>query len=484
MPNSELTKSAAWVTLGHLVATLGSFVSLMVLARILTPDDFGLFGLSLIIIMIPESLIGGQLQEVLIQYRGIKQRHISSMLGFSTLLGLIAGGAVMLGAPFFAGLFDAPGLKQLLPVMAVILVMHGMTSTAAALMIREMNFSQLTIVDIVGTLVAAAVGVGFVLQYNTVWALVWMEMTRRVVRLVMFVIFSKIKFDFSFHRAAAAEIYDYARKAVSAGVVRTIERVLPGALIGYGLGTVALGYYNVALRLLEQAVSVLVEPLSNVSFPVFAKAQADMAAVREQLRNAVYLAALVAAPAFGGSIVAAPTLVPVLFGDQWMAVIPLAQLSFLTGIALTISGINYALLNGIGYPGKVLKIMILTTIATFVGVVSVLNISIVAVMAIILFKTLFMWALTAREVKKLAGQPFIDQVRPMFVPLAATLIMMGVTHAFYVFYGVNLSPVVSLLATVVIGVLVYPAALFAIKPSLVGFIRAQVKTRLAARKGA
>lgn len=481
MPNSELTKSAAWVTLGHLVATLGSFVSLMVLARILTPDDFGLFGLTLIIIMIPESLIGGQLQEVLIQYRGIKQRHISSMLGFSTLLGLIAGGLLIIGAPLFAGLFNAPGLSALLPVMALILIMHGMTSTAAALMIREMDFQRLTIVDIVGTLIAAAVGIVFVLQYNTVWALVWMEMTRRVVRLIMFVWFSRIKFDFSFHRTAASEIYDYARKAVSAGVVRTIERVLPGALIGYGLGTVALGYYNVALRLLEQAVSVLVEPLSNVSFPVFAKAQADMAAVREQLRNAVYLAALIAAPAFGGGIVAAPTLVPVLFGDQWMPVIPLAQLSFLTGIALTIAGINYALLNGIGFPGIVLRVMILTTLATFIGVVSVLNISIVAVMAVILAKTVFMWALTAREVKRLANHGYADQLRPMLAPMAATLIMMAVTHLFYISWGISMSPVASLLLTVAIGILVYAAALLAIKPSLIGFIREQVKLKLASR---
>jgi len=273
-------------------------------------------------------------------------------------------------------------------------------------------------------------------------------------------------------------MYDYARKAVWTGVMRTVERVLPGALIGYGLGTVALGYYNVALRLLEQAISVLVDPLSHVSFPVFAKAQADLGAVREQLKYAVYLAALVATPAFGGGIVASPTLVPVLFGEQWLPVIPLAQLSFMTGIALTISGINYALLNGIGYPGIVLRVMFLTAIVTLVGVASVLNMSIEAVMMVLLGKTLFMWALTAREIKRLAGQSYANQLSPMVVPFVATVIMMAATHMFYITWGVNMPEFVSLLVTVGIGVIVYPAALFAIKPSVFAFVKEQVQAKL------
>jgi len=358
----------------------------------------------------------------------------------------------------------------------------GVNSTAAALMIREMDFQRITFIDIACALLAALVGVVIAVQYQTVWALVWMEMTRRVVRVTMFVAFSRIQYDFRYFSDAASEMFDYSRKAVASGVVRAVERVLPGALIGYGLGTVALGYYNVALRLLEQALTVLVEPFSSVSFPVFAKAQADLEAVRKQLENAVYIAALVAAPAFGGGIIASPTLVPVLFGDQWLSVIPLAQLSFMSGIVLTVAWINCALINGIGFPGIVLRVIALTTLVTFVGVLCVLNISLEAVMVVILGKTILMWGLTAREVKRLVGQSYRNQLSPMLTPLAATIVMMVVTQIFYANWGVNMSQLISLLATIGIGVVTYLTALFAIKPSLFGIVQEQVKTRLLARK--
>jgi len=187
MTNPELTTSAAWLTLGHLVAALGGFLSLIVLARVLAPEDFGLFGLALIIIIVPESLIGGQLQEVLIQSRNITKRHISTMLGISAVLGLIATIVLFFAAPLFAGLFDVPELKDLLPVMAIILVVAGVTSTAAALMIRDMDFKRITVIDIASALIAALVGVAYALLYQSVWALVWMELSRRLVRLVMFI---------------------------------------------------------------------------------------------------------------------------------------------------------------------------------------------------------------------------------------------------------------------------------------------------------
>ena len=413
--------------------------------------------LALLILMVPESLIGGQLQEVLVQYKDINRKHMSSMLFVSTALSVIFCVFFIAAAPIFAHYSGESQIAIILPVMSVMLIMHSLGSTAAAVLIRNMDFARITLVDIVGTLVAAAVGIAIVLVYHTVWALVWMELTRRAVRLVMFLWFSRMPLDFRFFKTDAMELYDYTRKAVSAGVVTSIERVLPGMLIGFGLGTTALGYYNIVMRLLEQAISVLVEPLSNVSFPVFAKAQADMAAVRTQLKGAVYLAALIACPAFAGGIVAAPTLVPVLYGDQWLPVIPLAQIAFLTGIALTISGINFALLYGIGYPGRVLRIIIMTTLLTLIGVSAVLNISIEAVMLVILAKTLIAWALSARDVKRFTQYKYIEQIRPMLVPLAAAMVMMVLTQAFYTTLGASLQPIPRLLATVGVGIVIYAA---------------------------
>ncbi|MCF6328456.1 MAG: oligosaccharide flippase family protein [Henriciella sp.] len=475
---SELTKSAAWVTLGHLVATLGSFASLMVLARVLAPHDFGLYGLALLILMVPESLIGGQLQEVLVQFKDIRRKHISSMLLISTVLSVIFCAIFILTAPIIAHYSGEPQIAIILPVMSVMLIMHSLGSTAASVLIRNMDFARITLVDIVGTLVAAAVGITIVLIYSSVWALVWMELSRRAIRLVMFLWFSRLPMDFRFYKSDAMELYDYTRKAVSAGVITSIQRVLPGMLIGFGLGTVALGYYNIVMRLLEQAISVLVDPLSNVSFPVFAKAQADMAAVRAQLKNAVYLAALIACPAFAGGIVTAPTLIPVLYGGQWLPVISLAQISFLTGITLTISGINIALLNGIGYPGRVLRIISITTLLTLIGVFSVLHISLEAVMLVILAKTLVAWALSARDVKRLTEYKYIEQIRPMLVPLAASLVMLVLTQAFYTTLAANLQPILRLLATVGFGIVVYVGTLAIIKPSLLRVAMTQVSKRL------
>ena len=477
MNNKQMSASTASLAVGNMIAVLASFLALMISSRVLTPADFGLFAMAVIIVILAESLISGQLHRVLIQRSEITQKHISTMLSLSTLLGVAATVLIILASPLFAHMFKEAGLRKILPVMSIYLAIMGPSSTAAAIMLRDMRFQRIAIIDITGSIIAAVVAIVLVLMFQSVWALVWMELARRFVRLVMFVFYSRMRFDFRYFHDAAIEMYDYSRKAVMGGVLTTIERVLPGLLVGYSLGTTALGYYNQAFRLLEQALTVLVKPISSVSFPVFAQAQGDMSLVRAQLKKAVSLAAITAAPAFGGGIIAAPTLVPLVLGDQWLAVIPLVQIAFMTGIVLTIAGVNKALIEGIGYPGVVLKVIAITTVATFIGVVCVLNISLEAVLLIILAKTILMWLLTAHEIKRLAGQSYLDQISPMIVPFMATLAMMALTHIFYVNWGIGFPDFVCLLLTVALGVIIYPLALIAMKPSLLTLAMKEINNR-------
>lgn len=477
MTDNNMSKSTASLAVGNVVAVLSGFVALMISARILSPADFGVFGIAMIIIMIPESVISGQFHRVLIQRSEVSKQHISTMLSLSTLLGIVATTLIIVLNPVLGNVFNEPRLNDILPTMSLLLLIMGASSTAASIMLREMRFQKVALIDITSSIIAAIVAVIIVIKFQSIWSLVCMEVSRRLVRLFMFVAYSRMHFDFRYFHVAALEMYDYSKKAVMTGALTTVERVLPGIFIGYSLGPAAVGLYNMAFRLLEQALTVLVNPISSVSFPVFAKAQGDMTLVRLQLQKAVSLATLTAAPAFGGGIVAAPTLVPLLFGGQWSAAIPLVQLSFMTGMVLAIAGINYALIEGIGYPGKALKVIAATTIATFIGVISVLNISLEAVLLVIFAKTILMWFMTIYQVKRLAGQPYVQQIMPMAVPFLATFIMMSVTQAFYTIWGGDMPKIMSLMLTVCIGVIIYPVALFVIKPKLFFMALEQVGAR-------
>ena len=452
--------------MGNWIGMVGGLLSLVVIARLLSPADFGVFGMALVTFSIPEIFASGSLNDSIVQRQGLTKGHVNSVFMQSLGLALIFWVGISLLAPAIAAGFSHPELVPILRVFSIVLIIGAATSVPAALLQRDLRYKEITIVDIVGTVTAAILGIWLAIVLKNAWALVWMEISRRMVRLIMFTWMAKWRPSFKSSWSETHELTRFNSTNLTTKVVQAFGGAVPRVMIGGILGPAALGMFNMSGRLLEQAKSAFVTPFAAVALPVASQAQNDLPMLFRAIEGAMRLAALVAYPVFVGGCAIAPIAIPVVFGEQWVPAVPTIQVFLLMGLRAPTSAFNSGVLNGVGRVDLNFKLAIAGTVITTIAVISTIHIGLEAIALALLVQLVISWLFGAYAVKLAIGFPMRRQVVAGSSALIASLIM-GIV----VWFSMGMLPeswtgLVQILVLVLIGMVAYVAALAALSPRL------------------
>ena len=457
-------KAVMFNALGNWFGMVGGMLSLVFIARLLSPMDFGIYGMTLVTFAIPEIFASGSLNESLIQRRNLKAGHVNSVFMQSLFLATLFWLGTYLLAPLIAQAFNHPELVPMIRVFAVSLYFGALTSVPAALLQRDLRYSEITIVDVLGTICAAIVGVTLAFILQNAWALVFMELSRRVIRLVAFATLAKWTPSFKSSWTETRELSRYNSLNMATKVVYAIETTISRGLIGAVLGSAALGMFNMAVRLQEQAKSAFVTPFSAVALPVASQTQHDLPTLHRAIEGAMRLAGLIAYPTFIGASVIAPVAVPIVFGEQWIPAITTIQIFLLMGLRSPTTAFNSGVLNGVGRIDWTFKITLTGMIVTSMAVAATIHISLEAVAVALMMQSLLIWGLGAYAVKSSVGFPMHRQVLAGSTALIASVIMGAVVWVAMQFQPETMTAPVRLMMLVLIGVLTYAGALASLSP--------------------
>jgi O-antigen/teichoic acid export membrane protein len=416
-------KAAIWVAFSKWLGLLSGLVSLVVVARMLTPEDFGVYGFLLVVLVIPEVFSSDSLNEVLIQRTDLKPEHANSVFLSSLFFAALFFGLIQVGAPYIASLFDMPPLVDYLRVMSVVLFIGALSAVPAALLQRHMQFREITVVDVIGYIVGAIVGVSCAIMLQNAWALVAMEMSRRFARMLAFLYFAKWWPSFRTNLIEFKSLLRFKLASLGLRLVAAGDLGLPRLFVGLYLGPAALGMFNLAMRIQNQAMQALVSPFGAVAFPVASKTQNDLPTLYKTMSTAIWLAGFIAYPAFIGAAAAAPLIVPVVFGAQWNDAIIAIQISMLMGIRLPSSAFNGGVLRGVGRPGLLLKVSVFALLVLVLMLPFAAHISLEAVMIALAFQKFLGWFLSSWAVYKAVKFPITRQILAGSSVLIAALAM-------------------------------------------------------------
>lgn len=457
IPTLTIVKSVAWNSVGNMVGIVCTLISLMIMSRLLTPSDFGLFGIAMVVLLMAEGFCYGEAQDSLIQHENTNSKHINTLHAASTIISVTVFAGLFIAAPFLASIFNQPELVPIIRAIACILLVGPLSATSAALLIRELEFKKITAVDIAGTIIPAIIGVTLAYYLRSAWALVWLELSRRLIRCLMFTILARYRPRYEFDVASFKELFSFAGYSTLLGFAVAIQRATPGAIIGWAMGTAPLGLFNMALRFFEQARQALITPFAAVAFPVFSKAQATREELHRVIKDSSTISMYLILPSFLGALILAPLLVPLLFGDQWTGAVRATQLALLLGPLTMIEDINNNLLKGIGRPVLVARITIVSTIFTAVGVFLVSSLTIEAVMGILIAQKVLAVTLATIMAKQFAGYSFADQFLPLRLPALSAFGMAAIVWAANLALPASLPVIVQVGVLVSIGVAAYLA---------------------------
>ena len=335
----------AWKALAELVVQLTRIVILVLLARILSPHDFGVAGIVLAFGVLIPVLSDMALGAALIHLRTLDAAHKATVFWSTVVLGsAFTGIGIALSWPI-ADAFGDPELQPLFAAFCFALLFASLASTPLALLTREMNFRALELRQMTSTLLGGAAGVSIAVAGGGAWALIgqYLVTSGSSLALMWLLCGYKPTRDFSF--PVLRRLAGYSSGIFGASLLSQFGPSSQTLLAGRLLGTRPLGELLLAQQLVMLPFNRIAAPIQEVLFSAFSRMQDEPARIAVAWGRANQLVGAIAIPGLVGVALVAPEFVAVVFGDRWSELDILLRVLAIVGIVQALQRLNFSILQ-------------------------------------------------------------------------------------------------------------------------------------------
>jgi len=377
---SAVVTGVRWKMLTQFVFEGSRVVVAIMLTHLLSPTDYGVAAMAFVAASFASVLVDPSLGQVLVQRPAISEDDRST--AFWTTFGVGAlftiGGVALSGV--VAGWFGEPQVQGLFIALSLGFVIGAAGMTQTSLLTRQLAFRSLEIRQIVATLIGAVFALAIGLAGLGPWAIIGNSLAFTVSCTVMVWFLTPWRPRAIYSFASLRSMGGFSSKLFVARIVGWFNGYADNLLVGRYLGPADLGAYSLAFSVCVVPLVDIGRPIEQLLGPTFAKID-DPERLERAWLHAKRLASALLAPGFLALAVAAPDLVPVVFGEKWHSVIVPLQLLCLGGVATALTSLNGSFLYSQGKGGTVLRLSVAFTIVTVAGFVIGLHWGIVGVAA-------------------------------------------------------------------------------------------------------
>ncbi len=348
--SGKTARGTFWVFALRITDRLFKLLGIIILARILSPDDFGVFGIALLVLAIIGSFSQTGYSQALIQ----KQENTRSYLDTAWTVGVIRAVLIAVVVFFLARpavfFFKVPGAENILRVIGISIILQSLGNIAVIYFQKNLEFLKFFKYQFIGTIIEFTVSVTAAYLLKSVWALVLGLLAGNLTRLVMSYVIDPYRPGFKFVKKQARELFSFGKWVLGSGIL--IFFIIQGddIFVGSLLGATMLGFYQMAYRISNTPTTETTHVISLVSFPLYAKLQDDLPGLRNAYLKILQLVALVSFPLSGFIIVLAPEFTRIFLGEQWMPAVPAIQILALAGLIRSIITTTIPLFRAVGKP--------------------------------------------------------------------------------------------------------------------------------------
>ncbi|WP_368565363.1 lipopolysaccharide biosynthesis protein [Pseudoxanthomonas sp. UTMC 1351] len=330
---ARLAASGALVTMGSQVAKIAvQFGGIVLLARLLTPRDYGLVAMVVAIIGVGEVLRDFGLSSAAIQAKNLSREQRDNLFWINSGIGLLLAAAVFLGAGAIADFYREPLLRAISQAISVTLLLNGLTTQFRAHLNRDMRFGPLALADVGGQLLGLAAAVATALLGWGYWALVVQALVQALVILVLMAVATRWLPGLPRRSAGMGGLLRFGGNLMASQLLNYLSTNIGQIIIGSRLGPAPLGHYNRAFALLMMPLTQLNAPATTVALPILSRLQGD----RERysaflLRGQATLMHFIIA-IFAMACAQAGPLILLVLGQRWQMTVPIFQILVVGGV--------------------------------------------------------------------------------------------------------------------------------------------------------
>lgn len=353
---NRVKRAVFWRSGTQILSQLVSWAATLAVIRILEPSDYGLFAMTSVVLVFLNFLNGYGFVSALIQSESVEPIRIRQAFGMLILLNVaLALVQLFVAAPLAAAYYREPMVAEMLRWQSLIYLATPFLILPEALMTRELEFKKPAIINLVTSMVGAAVSLGLALWGAGVWTLVFAPISIFWSRAIMLMVVTRFWVMPSFDFRGAGHIFTFGTALLVGHGFFIIQSQSDIFIAGRHFDTHDLGLYAEALFLTQLFATKFIPPLNEVAFPAYARIQHDKSKLAYSFLKAVRLIMLVAFPLYFGMAVTAAPFVATLMGSKWIEATPIVAILALAMPVATLQFLFQPAINALGLPGITMR---------------------------------------------------------------------------------------------------------------------------------
>lgn len=341
---NKAIRGVSWSAVDNIAGSGISFLVGIVLARILSPSEFGILGMIMVFIAVSNSIVDSGFSSALIQKNDAKDVDYNTVFYFNLLLGIILFIVLFLCAPAISLFFNEPVLIPVTRVMGTVLIINAFAIIQRTLLSKEVNFKTQTKVSLIASITSGVIGIGMAFAKFGIWSLVGQQISKQLLNSILLWIFNEWRPAKEFSIQSFKELFGFGSKLLLTGLIDTVYKNIYYLIIGKFYSADQLGQYTRAEQFNSIFSSNLTSVIQRVSYPVLCSIKSEEDRLKQVYKRIIKSSMLVTFALMLGLVAIAKPLILILIGEKWLPSIAYLQIICFGGMLYPLHVINLTLL--------------------------------------------------------------------------------------------------------------------------------------------
>lgn len=363
---SKTVKGASWSFLDNIANQGITFLVGLILARMLSPKEYGLIGIITIFISVSNTIVNSGFSNALIRKTDADEKDYSTGFITNFLFSIIVFIILFVAAPFIASFFDEPLLSPLLKVMGVIVIINAFAIIQRTILTIRLDFKTQTKVSLISSLASGTIGIGMAATDYGVWSLVGQQISRQLLNTIFLWVYSHWIPRLIFSIKSFKEMWSFGWKLLVSSLISTLWNEVYQIVIGKCYSTATLGQFTRASQFSQICSQNLTGIVQRVTYPVLSSIKDDKERLKQAYKKIIKSTMLISFCLMLGMAGCAESIILSLVGPQWTECIPMLQVICLYMMFYPLHALNLNMLQVAGRSDLFLRLEIIKKIVGLV----------------------------------------------------------------------------------------------------------------------
>lgn len=463
-----------WSFTENFMLQIIQFVIGVLMARILTPGDYGLVGMLSIFMAVSQALVNSGFSNALTRKVDRTELDCSTVFYFNIVVGFVLYLAIFFAAPLIAQFYKAPLLEDLTKVIALPLIFNSLCIVQQARLTIKMDFKTQAKISVTSSIVTGLSGLAMAYSGFGVWTLAYSSVIGAVVRCILMWWLAHWKPLWAYSWQSFRELFSYGSKLLASGLIDTIYGNIYLLIIGRLFSAKELGYYSRGYGYAALPSTIVYSMLSRVTFPLLCEIQNDDERLERVYRQLLRLFAFLIFPLMMGFAAVAHPVIVAMITEKWEPCVPYLQIMCFSFMFYPIHAMNLSLLQVKGRSDLFLKLEIIKKIVGVSVILITFPFGVLYMCVGSVCSSILCLVINTYYTGKLIHVGFLMQMRDLLPTILYSLSMGVLVYGVTLFFDSNL---LKIAVGMLVGLLYYPSVAYLTKSSELSYLISMIKNR-------